>query len=115
MKRAVKTLGQICVGPTLTDSEIKRVSKELNKRDLSSTINLYQILSGKTRFKILYLLSELKELCVCDLADILKTTVSAVSHQLRILKEADLVKARRESQTIYYSLQDKSLGRFLTR
>ena len=58
-----------------------------------------------TRIKILYSLLE-SELCVCDIAEILGMTVSAISHQLRILKQAELVKYRRDGKTVYYSLSD---------
>lgn len=67
----------------------------------------YHILVGKTRLDILYLLNREKELCVCDMADILETTVSAVSHQLKILREVDFVKTRKNAQTIFYYLTPK--------
>ena len=62
---------------------------------------------GARRLDILYLLTRETELCVCDLADILSTTVSAVSHQLRILREHGLVDPRRHGQTIFYSLTER--------
>lgn len=58
-----------------------------------------------TRIKILYALFE-SEMCVCDIADLLGTSQSAVSHQLRVLKQSRLVKYRREGKTVYYSLAD---------
>ncbi len=66
---------------------------------------LYKIFGDATRIKILYSLLE-SELCVCDIAEILGMTVSAISHQLRILKQAELVKYRRDGKTVYYSLSD---------
>ena len=58
-----------------------------------------------TRIKILWILLE-SEMCVCDLAEILGMTQSAISHQLRVLKQMKLVKNRREGKTVYYSLAD---------
>ena len=65
----------------------------------------YKVFGDCTRIKILYLLFE-SEKCVCDLAELLGVTVSAVSHQLKILKQVKLVKFRREGKTVWYSLAD---------
>ncbi len=66
---------------------------------------LYKIFGDSTRIKILYALFE-AELCVCDIATLIGMSMSAVSHQLRILKQASLVKFRREGKTVFYSLAD---------
>ena len=66
---------------------------------------LYKVFGDSTRIKILYALFE-AELCVCDIAKVLSMTQSAISHQLRVLKQAKLVKFRREGKTIFYSLSD---------
>lgn len=66
---------------------------------------LYRIFGDTTRIKILYVLFE-SEVCVCDIAEILNMTVSAISHQLRILKTARLVKFRKDGKTCFYSLKD---------
>lgn len=67
--------------------------------------NLFKIFGDPTRIRILHALSS-NELCVQDIADELSMTQSAISHQLRILKQSSLVKFRREGKTIYYSLND---------
>ena len=66
---------------------------------------LFKIFGDSTRIRILYLLFE-KELCVCDIAGALDMTISAVSHQLRVLKSANLVKFRRDGKSVFYSLAD---------
>ena len=66
---------------------------------------LYKVFGDSTRIRILYLLFE-SEMCVCDIAEIVGISVSAVSHQLRILKQSELVRFRRDGKTIYYSLAD---------
>ncbi len=68
---------------------------------------LFSSLSDPTRLKILHALLITKELCVCDLAAIADLSVSAVSHQLRLLRDRNLVNARRDGRMVYYSLVDQ--------
>lgn len=72
---------------------------------LSDLADLFKIFGDSTRIKILYALLR-SELCVCVIADLLGLTQSAISHQLRALKNARLVKARREGKTVFYALAD---------
>ena len=74
---------------------------------------LFKIFGDSTRIKILYVLME-HEMCVCDLAQLLNMTQSAISHQLRILKQSRLVKFRREGKTIFYSLLDEHVHSILS-
>jgi ArsR family transcriptional regulator len=67
---------------------------------------LFRVFADSTRIKILYALFE-AELCVCDLSRLTGMSQSAVSHQLRTLKDSKLVKFRREGKTVYYSLADQ--------
>ena len=106
--KKIKHLGQICKGPTISRSEIEELRMTLQAMpDLEGAQTLLKSVSGDTRLKILILLHQIEELCVCDIADILDTTVSAVSHQLGRLKTLELVKTNRDAQTIYYSLTNK--------
>jgi DNA-binding transcriptional ArsR family regulator len=73
----------------------------------------YKVLGDPNRLKIVMALREV-EMCVCDLAAFTGLTDSAVSHQLRRLKDLALVKSRREGQIIYYSLDDEHVKRLLT-
>ena len=66
-----------------------------------------------TRIKILYALLR-SELCVCDIADLLGLTQSAISHQLRVLRSSKLVKFRRDGKTLYYSLADEHVCRIIS-
>lgn len=74
---------------------------------------LFKLFGDSTRIKILYALLE-SELCVCDIATLLRVSQSAVSHQLRLLKGAKLVKFRREGKTVFYSLADGHVERILS-
>lgn len=66
---------------------------------------LYKVLADETRVKILYLLSQ-KELCVCDLAFLLDTTLPVISHHLRLLRALRLVSNRRDGKMVFYRLED---------
>lgn len=69
---------------------------------------LFKVFGDSTRIKILCALFE-SEMCVCDLAVLLNVSQSAISHQLRVLKAARLVKFRRSGKIIYYSLEDEHI------
>ena len=85
---------------------LRKVRQELPTDELLCDLaDLFKIFGDTTRIKILYALLE-SEMCVCAIADLLGMTQSAISHQLRILKDADLVGKRREGKTIYYFLSD---------
>ena len=81
--------------------------------DLDDLADFFKIFGDTTRIKILYVLL-CSEMCVCDLAQILNMTQSAISHQLRVLKQMDLVKSRREGKTIFYSLADGHITTILS-
>jgi len=72
---------------------------------LKELADFYKVFGDATRIRMLYVLLQ-HEVCVCDLAEILGMTQSAISHQLRVLKQMKLVKNRREGKTVYYSLAD---------
>ncbi|MCR5387855.1 MAG: metalloregulator ArsR/SmtB family transcription factor [Lachnospiraceae bacterium] len=72
---------------------------------LADLSELFKMFADQSRIRILYSLFD-KEICVCDIAEALDMTQSAVSHQLRLLKQSKLVKSRRDGKQIYYSLDD---------
>ena len=74
--------------------------------------DLYKVFGDPTRIRILYALSG-GELCVCDIAELLGMTQSAISLQLRVLKQSSLVKFRRDGKTVYYSLADAHVAAIL--
>ena len=90
------------------DSYVHKTRKEvpmLQEDELYDLAELFKVFGDSTRIRILFVLFE-SEVCVCDLAETLNMTQSAVSHQLRILKQAKLIKNRREGKSIFYSLAD---------
>lgn len=91
----------------LQSEDAKRVmSEQLQEDVLFDLAELFKIFGDSNRIRILYALSG-TELCVSDLAGILSLSVSAVSHQLRILKASKLVKCRRDGKIIFYMLDDE--------
>lgn len=91
-----------CYNKKLVDSLKKRRLAQSRLRELST---LFEVLADKTRLQMIYILSQ-KELCVCDISHVLDLSISAVSHQLRRLKDLRLVKYRNEGRMAFYSLED---------
>ena len=92
---------------------VGQVNKNMPDEEiLYDLAELFKIFGDSTRIKILYVLFE-SEMCVCDIAQILGMTQSAISHQLRSLKQSKLVKYRREGKTVFYSLSDSHVRTIL--
>lgn len=97
---------ECCENEEVHEELLKIVNEKLPKEEeLYDLAELFKIFGDSTRIRILFVLFE-AEVCVCDLAQALNMTQSAVSHQLRILKQNKLVKSRREGKSIFYSLAD---------
>lgn len=91
----------------LTKQEVRRVQTELGVGTDDDLVTLFSILGDKTRFCILKLLLKQKELCVTDIAHITNSSVSATSHQLRILEMTNIVEKERRGQTICYLIREE--------
>lgn len=88
------------------DDIVNSVNNKMPKEEiLYDLAELFKVFGDSTRIKILYVLFE-SEMCVCDIARLLNMSQSAISHQLRVLKQSQLVKNRREGKTVFYSLSD---------
>ena len=95
------------------DGAVKQVMDSLPDIDsLYDLAELFKVFGDSTRIRILCVLFE-GEMCVCGIAEALNMTVSAISHQLRILKSARLVKYRKDGKTSYYSLDDDHVKEIL--
>lgn len=85
---------------------VQKVMKVMPEDDqLTGLADFFKVFGDSTRIKILYALSQ-SEMCVCDIATLLQMGQSAISHQLRVLKQMRLVKSRRDGKTVFYSLAD---------
>ena len=97
---------ECCETRELHEDLLHIVSEKLpQEEELYDLAELFKVFGDATRIRILYVLFE-AEVCVCDLAEALNMTQSAISHQLRILKQNKLVKSRREGKSVFYSLAD---------
>ena len=97
---------ECCEHDHVHDQVVEAVRGHIPSEDvLYDLTELFRVFGDSTRIRILYALFE-AELCVCDIAALLGMTQSAISHQLRALKNARLVKGRREGKTVFYSLAD---------
>ena len=108
-ERPIEACSFLCVH----EDVVEKVNQSLPDMDsLLQLAELFKTFGDGTRIRILYVLLE-AEVCVCDLATLLGMTQSAISHQLRILKTARLIKARRDGKTIFYSLADDHVATLL--
>ncbi|NYB53117.1 MAG: winged helix-turn-helix transcriptional regulator [Methanobacteriaceae archaeon] len=93
----------------INENTVMDVKSEMLQEETFQTISEnFKVLSDPTRVKILYALLQ-KEICVCDLAAVLGMTDSAVSHQLRLLRNKNLVKYRKEGKMAYYSISSPQI------
>ncbi len=96
----------ICQVACINPGKIARTRTAMaSEADCAGLAGIFKVLGDVTRVRILKALS-IEELCVCDLAAVLDLTQSAVSHQLRLLRAARLVKYRKDGKVVYYSLDD---------
>jgi len=108
-ERPIESCSFLCVH----EDVVEKVQRNLPEiQQLLQLADLFKNFGDGTRVRILYVLLE-AEVCVCDLATLLGMTQSAVSHQLRILKAARLIKARRDGKAVFYSLADDHVATLL--
>ncbi len=98
----IDTCSEHCEHNNIINEALKKMPPEENLYDLAE---LFKVFGDSTRIKILCALFE-AEMCVCDITSLLNMTQSAISHQLRILKTAKLVKSRKDGKSVFYSLAD---------
>ena len=97
---------EICEDTCIHAERLEKVRAGLPDEDeLYDLAELFKVFGDSTRIRISYVLFQ-SELCVCDLAEALQMTQSAISHQLKILKQAKLVTGRREGKSVFYALAD---------
>lgn len=91
------------------EAVVRRVSQQMPpEEEFYDLADLFKVFGDSTRIKIIWALFK-AEMCVCDIANLLNMTQSAISHQLRVLKQARLVKRRREGKVVFYSLDDQHI------
>lgn len=96
-----------CDCDVIYEDTVNQVREKMPQEEtLYDLAELFKVFGDSTRIKILWALDE-AEMCVCDIAFLLNMTQSAISHQLRVLKQAELVKSRREGKIVFYSIEDE--------
>ena len=101
-----KTKIEVCKTEIVDHEKVERVRNAiLGNQDITELSETFKVLSDPTRLKIVLALSN-EEMCVCDLATLVDVTVSAISHQLRLLKNMRLVSYRKEGKMVHYKLDD---------
>lgn len=102
-----------CNCDVIHEEVVNKVKETMPKEEmLYDLAEFFKVFGDSTRIKILWALEE-SEMCVCDIACLLNMTQSAISHQLRVLKQANLVKFRKEGKVVYYSLNDDHVKQIL--
>ena len=95
-----------CDCDVIHEEIVEEVKKEMIEEDiLIDVADFFKVLGDSTRSKIMFALDK-REMCVCDLSSLLNMTKSAISHQLKVLRDAKLVSFRREGKMVYYFLAD---------
>ena len=80
--------------------------KMIDEHTFNRLLNFYKLIADSTRIRILFVLDQ-HEMCVCDIANSLNMTKSAISHQLKALKEYELIKSRKDGKEVFYTLNDE--------
>ncbi|MCM3670273.1 metalloregulator ArsR/SmtB family transcription factor [Mesobacillus maritimus] len=95
------------------EPKVKRIKGELEKEDITSVAQLFKALADENRAKISYALCQDDELCVCDVANIIGSSVATASHHLRTLHKQGIVKYRKEGKLAFYSLDDEHIKQLI--
>jgi ArsR family transcriptional regulator len=107
MSASYEITDTLCDVPMIHEDVVRDVQKRIADEEmLFDLAEFFKVFGDSTRIRILHVLSH-AELCVCDISALLLMSQSAVSHQLRILKNARLVRNRRDGKVVYYSLDDE--------
>ncbi|ADC52013.1 MULTISPECIES: ArsR/SmtB family transcription factor [Bacillaceae] len=95
------------------EEKVNRIQGELQKEDIFSVAQLFKALADDNRAKISYALCQDDELCVCDVANIIGSSVATASHHLRTLHKQGIVKYRKEGKLAFYSLDDEHIKQLI--
>lgn len=112
-EKATQSVGDACEIQFVDEKKVKRVRRAMKSAAaVAALAETFKILGDPTRIKIAFAVSK-EELCVCDIANLLGVSQSAISHSLRTLRQMKLVKFRKEGKIAYYSLDDEHINNLL--
>ncbi len=95
------------------EEKVQRVQTSINNEDTLGMANMFKVLADETRLKIALALCQEDELCVCDVANIIGSSLATASHHLRTLKKMGLANARKEGKLVFYSLDDEHVRQLI--
>ncbi len=93
--------------------KVNRVKEELNTHSFQDMAQLFKVLADDTRLKVAFTLCNEDELCVCDIANIIGSSMATASHHLRLLRNMGIAKYRKEGKLVFYSLEDEQLKQMI--
>lgn len=103
----------VCKTTIIHAEKVDQVQTELKDKDFADLLVLSKCLGDSSRIKILYALATYKEMCVCDLAAIINTSMASTSHHLRFLKKSGVTISYQEGKMVYYSLANEEIVTFI--
>ncbi|CAM4452045.1 metalloregulator ArsR/SmtB family transcription factor [Paenibacillus phoenicis] len=95
------------------EHKVNRVKEKLNRHNFKDMTQIFKVLADHTRLKVAYALCDEDELCVCDVANIIGSTMATASHHLRLLRNMGIAKYRKEGKLVFYSLEDEQLKQMI--
>jgi len=95
------------------ESKVKRQQQLLELQDMNPAIQMFKALADETRMKIAYSLCHEDELCVCDVANIIGSSLATASHHLRLLRNMELVTFRKEGKLVFYSMDNERMKQLI--
>ncbi|MFS0558304.1 ArsR/SmtB family transcription factor [Brevibacillus centrosporus] len=96
------------------EAKVNRVRERLSKNDIHDMAQIFKVLADHTRLKVAYALCDEDELCVCDVANIIGSTMATASHHLRLLRNMGIARYRKEGKLVFYSLEDEQLKQMIS-
>lgn len=107
-------MSDVCEIYCYDEGKVQRLKQELTVVDTAQAVVLFKALADETRIKIAYVLTKEDEVCVCDVANAIGSTVANVSHHLRLLRNMGLASIRKEGKLVFYSLKDNQIRSLLS-
>ncbi|OME70116.1 transcriptional regulator [Paenibacillus sp. FSL A5-0031] len=95
------------------EDKVNRVREKISKYDFQDMTQIFKVLADHTRLKVAYALCDEDELCVCDVANIIGSTMATASHHLRLLRNMGIAKYRKEGKLVFYTLEDEQLKQMI--
>lgn len=95
------------------EEKVEKMKNNINQVDFSNMTQLFKVLADQTRLKIVYSLCMEEELCVCDVANIIGSSMATASHHLRLLRNMGIAKPRKDGKLVFYSINDSYIKQLI--